>query len=177
MFVHFKKMLSLTRGERGLVMAYAGVAAVAAGITSLVLSSLVGQNAIISESVLFIYWGITAGGVSAAVALYMLREWLGQPGISGLISAVFGSLFVAFVAASIAGTLIAPFSGTVMGPILLTVAFMSRPELAFVWVAVAVLAHYLLVVWNNERSLTKRPAILQLSRLTQLCLYRRQTSL
>lgn len=175
MFVHFKRMLSLTRGERGLVMAYAGVAAVSAGITSLIMSSLVGQNIAISESVLFSYWGILAGAGAAALAMYMLRDWFGQPGLSGMVSAIFGSFVVAFVAASIAGTLIAPFSGTVMGPILLTAAFFSRPELAIVWVGVAILAHYLLVVWNNERSLSKRPAIWQLSRLTRLSLYRRQT--
>ncbi|WP_296425184.1 hypothetical protein [Yoonia sp.] len=167
---------TLTRGERALVMAYAMVIAMSAGITILVMSALEGENAIPPEPTFYDNWAIIAGGCAAGLAFFLARSWMGRAGVAGVVRAAFGAVIIAFAAAVIAGTLIAPFMGTIFGPFLLAAAFLAKPWLAVAWVAVAMAGHFLLVVWSGEKtsgnSRMDQSAVSQLSRLSQMNLYR-----
>lgn len=167
MWARLAKAMQLTRGERGLAMAYGTVTAVAAGITALIMSSLEGAPHLALNA----SWGGVVGGLSAGVALFLLRDQMGRAGAVGLLRAVFGCVMVAVLTALIAGTLIAPFFGAVMGPALLLAAFVSEPILAAAWFVTAMGVHFLLLIWTNERSETKNRALSQLSSLSQMNLY------
>lgn len=174
MWARISKTIHLSRGERGRAMAYAGLMAVSAGITLKIMSSLEGANAIPPEPTYYDNWAVIAGALSAGISLFLLRKWMGQPGVVGLLRASLGGLMIAFLAAFIAGTLIAPIQGSIMGPALLIVTFMSHAWLAVAWMTVALAAHFLLIVWANERAMIDHRAVSQLSRLSQLNLYGRR---
>ncbi|WP_296425185.1 hypothetical protein [Yoonia sp.] len=158
-------------------MAYAFVVAMSAGITILVMSGLDGANAIPPEPTLYDNWAVIAGGVSAGIALYLARSWMGQQGVIGVLRALVGTAIITVAAAMIAGTLISPLQGTIFAPFLLAVTFAAKPWLAVAWVAVTMCAHFLLVMRTNERSWGAgrggaQRAVSQLSSLSQANLYR-----
>ena len=164
----------LTRGERAVAMAYAGVMAVAGGITIMIMSGLDGANAISSEPTFHQSWATIAGAFSGGISLFLLRKWMGRRGYTGIARAVLGAMMVAFLSAFIAGSLIAPLDGTVMGPALLLTVFVRSPWLLIAWMTIGLSAHFLLMVWTNERSWSNQRAVMQLSRLSQLNFYGRR---
>ena len=155
-------------------MAYAGVMAVAGGVTIMIISGLEGTTAIPPESALYDSWATVAGAFSGAISLFLMRKWMGRPGYIGFARALLGAVMVAFLAAFIAGSVIAPLDGTVMGPALLLTVFVRSPWLLIAWMTVGLAAHFLLVVWTNERSLSNQRAVMQLSRLSQFNFYGRR---
>lgn len=177
MWARIVKAIHLTRGEKSLAMAYAAVVAMSAGMTILVMSGVEGENAIPPEPTWYDNWVIVAGALSGGIALYLARNWMGVLGAIGFARAIVGSIVVAFVAAVVAGTLILPVYGTVFGPFLLISEFVATPWLAVLWFAVALAAHFLISKWTEERAWgygrgAERGAVSQLSRLSQVNLYR-----
>lgn len=170
----FIRKASLSRGERAVIMAYAAMMAVAAGMTIMIMSSLAGNSALPPEPTLVDNWAVIAGGLAGGAALFLLRGWMGKAGFLGMLRAVAGSLMIAFVASFVAGTLIAPLAGTVMGPLLLLAVFLSQPLLVVTWCGVGIIAHLLLIVRRQDLMSRDDRAISQLSQLSQLNLYRRK---
>ncbi len=178
MWARIMKTIHLTRGEKSLALAYAAIIAMSAGITILIMSGVQGANAIPPEPTWFDTWVILSGALSGGVALYLARGWMGAQGAIGFVRAGVGAIAVGLLAALIAGTLIMPLYGTVFGPIMLVTEFLARPWLAVSWFAVAFAAHALIARWTAERAWglgrgADRGAVSQLSRLSQVNLYRK----
>lgn len=181
MWARIMKVIHLTRGEKSLAVAFGAVVAMSAGITILVMSGLEGENAIPPEPTWYDNWVIFAGALSGGIALYLARGWMGMQGYVGFARAAVGSVAVALGAAVIAGTLILPLYGTIFGPIMVVTQFLDLPLLALSWFAVTMAAHALIGRWREERALgygrgADRGAVTQLSRLSQINLYRNMSN-
>ena len=178
MWARITKTIHLTRGEKALVLAYAAIAAMSAGVTLLVMSGVTGEHAIPPEPTWYDNWAVLSGAIGGGVSLYLARNWMGLGGALGHARAAIGMVVVAFLAAMVAGTLILPFYGTVVGPFLMITEMVARPWVAIAWAAVAAGAHYLMTIWSDERAwgygrgAEERGAVSQLSRLSQVNLYR-----
>ena len=178
MLARFTKSIYLTKGEKALVLAYAAVIAMTAGITMMIMSGLEGPSAIPDEPTLYVFWAIFSGALSGGVALYLARGWMGKLGAMGVARAFVGSVAVALIAAVIAGTLVFPLYGTFYAPVLMITAFITKPWLAFAWFAVTIGAHYMMIVLSEERAFgtgrsAKRSATERLSTLSRAQLYHR----
>ena len=136
MFARLKETFYLTKAERSFAMASAAIIAMAAGLSVLVMSGVEGEAAIRADTSFYHYWVIFSGAVSAGVALFAARGWLGHVGAMGIARALVGSTAVALLSAIIAGTLIAPVYGTFYAPVLLATVFVSQPILAALWYAI-----------------------------------------
>ncbi len=177
MWARFKKTINLTRGEKFLAMAFAAVIAMSAGMTILIMAGFERENPLPPEPSLYESWIILSSAFSGGFALYVARGWMGMLGLLGFARAFVGSIVVALGAAMIAGTLIMPLYGTVFGPIMLVTQFIELPVLAALWFTIAFGANALIAIWREERALgygrgAERDAISQLSRLSQINLYR-----
>ncbi len=177
MWARIMKTIHLTRGEKSLAVAFGAIVAISAGITILIMSGVEGANAIPPEPTWYDTWVIFAGALSGGLALYLARGWMGVQGAIGYARAAIGSVAVALGAAVIAGTLILPLYGTIFGPIMLVTQFIELPLLAVAWFSVALAAHAMIARWREERALgygrgADRGAVTQLSRLSQINLYR-----
>lgn len=172
MLSRLKDRIYITKGERSLVIAYAAVMAMAAGLAMIVMGSIDPANAAAQ-----MLWVVFCGAVSGAAALFIARGWLGGQGALGIARAIVGCLVIAFLASVIAGTLIRPLYGTFYAPVVVVNALIDNPWLGVTWVGVLFGAHYLFGRYVEEQSLglgrEPRRASAELSRLSQQNLYRR----
>ena len=181
MFERLVKSIYLTKGEKAFALACAGVIAMTAGITMLIMSGVEGQSAIQAESSWYALWIVFAGALGGGVALFATRGWLGQSGALGLARAVVGSIALGFIAAIVAGTLILPLFGTFYAPFMLVTEFIDKPWLAVAWFVVLIGAHYMMNVLVEERAQgdglgVDSRATSQLSKISQANLYQRSSS-
>ena len=164
--------LHLSRGQKAIFFAYAAVMAVGSGIGLKIMAAMEGENAIPPEPTLVDNWIVIACGIAAGAALYLAQGWLGGRGVLGLARALVAMVLVTFVAALIAGTLVAPFYGTLAAPFVLLSEFISAPLLAAAWIGVLFCAHLLCVIRRDELDWDQtHSAVSQLSQLSQASLY------
>lgn len=172
------KSLTLSRGEKASILAYAAVVAISAGMTIFVMSGVEGDNLIWGDQSWFSAWVIVAGAVSGGIALALAHGWMGLDGAFGVLRAFVGSIAIAIMGSMIAGLLINPLLGVVYGPVLLVTEFIESPWLVAAWIIVSMGAHALQVVARRHeytpaaRRGSER-AVSHLSRLSQENLYRR----
>ncbi|EAR52624.1 methionine sulfoxide reductase B [Oceanicola granulosus HTCC2516] len=142
----------VTEGERARAAAYGLVAVIGAVMSFLVIQRLDADvRGPLHPLTFYEFWQIAAGAIGAAAALRLSGEMFGQPGLRGWKSAAMGVLFVSFVGALIAGTLVLPLYGTMFGPFSLAVALAGSPILALAWVSHLFGAHWLMRRWRDER--------------------------
>lgn len=178
MLRRLKETFYLTKAEKSFAMACAAIVAMAAGLSVLVMSGVDNGTAIAPGTSYYFVWVIFSGAFSASIALYAARGWLGHSGAMGLARAFIGSTAVALLSAIIAGTLISPLHGTFYAPVLLATQFVQQPWLAFMWYAILMGAHYMMIALNEERAFgldrsAQRRATSQLSSLSRVNLYHR----
>ena len=175
MLSRFLRMLHLTKGERALATAYAGVSATSAGIMMFVMAGVKGGQLQSVYPAGYEIWIIMAGAISGAIALYLTRGWMGLSGGLGIARALFGGCATALIASLIGGTLIVPVYGTFFAPIMVVAAFGLKPWLAVAWFAVILAAHGLLMRRLSELReaalAADDSAIGQLSPMSQANLY------
>lgn len=174
MFARFFKPLHFTPGLRSLIVAYGAVMSASAGFT---LMSLVDAGVThVPPWSLYDVWAVGAGAMSAAVALFLARHWMGGAGALGMARAAVGAIIVSVVAAVFAGMLAAPIYGAVAGPIMLVSAFVTNPLLAIAWAIVHFGAHFLIADWRKEKFEDEHGsqdrAVSRLSAISQANLYR-----
>jgi len=108
MLPNLSKMLHLTRGQKSVIVAYAAVMAIAAGIAIMIMSAADGVYAVPAEPTWFDIWVIIAGGLASCAALYASRRWMGGRGAMGVARAVLAAIVVSLATAILAGALIVP---------------------------------------------------------------------
>ncbi|TNY30865.1 hypothetical protein [Pelagovum pacificum] len=141
-----------TDGERARALAYLLVAVVGAWMSFVIVTNLDNPDRPFFQPLTgYETWQIAAGAIGAIVGLALSGELLGQSGRYGWKRAIWGGVFVSFVGALVAGTLVLPLFGTMFGPFSLFVALVGRPLLAVVWIAHLAGAHWLLRRWRQER--------------------------
>ncbi|SFR43225.1 hypothetical protein SAMN04488005_1878 [Yoonia tamlensis] len=177
----FGQVFNPSRSAKALATAYAAIGATSAGMTYL-LTSHGGNVDVLARSLFGTDAGLVmVGGLSGIIALHISRRWLGLSGWVGGARAIFGGCVMALVAAMIAGTLIAPLSGTFFAPIMVIAAFGMKPWLAVAWGLVVLMVHVLLVRRANDmRRMTQLAdiaAVSQLSALSQAQFYRKRNHL
>ena len=69
MLPNLSKMLHLTRGQKSVIVAYAAVMAIAAGIAIMIMSAADGVYAVPAEPTWFDIWVIIAGGLASCACL------------------------------------------------------------------------------------------------------------
>ena len=170
MLPNLSKMLHLTRGQKSVIVAYAAVMAIAAGIAIMIMSAADGVYAVPAEPTWFDIWVIIAGGLASCAALYASRRWMGGRGAMGVARAVLAAIVVSLATAILAGALIVPGYGMLAAPLLVLTAFLAMPVLAIAWFSALFAAHYLFHKVEQEKEHTN-PAVSQLSALSQANLY------
>ncbi len=151
MFVSNLKRFWLTDGERGVALAYVGLAVFGAGLAHSVVNNLGGQGTILRSLSGYDIWMILSGAVGADLALYFNRNRIGHAGASGLWTAAIGALLITLSATIIAGTLALPGYGTMFGPFAAFVTFWSSPVLLVFWCIMLIATHMLFSNWRKER--------------------------
>lgn len=151
MFADLKRMLLLTEGERGLFLAYVGVAVFGAGLAHTVVNNLGGQDEILRRLSAYDFWMILSGALGADAGLYAARDRFGQAGLIGVRDAIIGGVTATLVATVVAGTLALPGFGTMFGPFAAGVAFWKSPLLLAFWCTMLLSAHLLFAKWRQER--------------------------
>jgi len=140
-----------SRGERRRVLAYLIVALFGAGLSFVAVTRLSGDAVIAAPLGLHDIWMVFSGAAGATAALYLVRNRMGLPGLSGLYQAALAVILISFIGALIAGTLALPVYGTMFGPFTLAIMFISSPLVAVLWAANLMGAHLLLTSWRAER--------------------------
>lgn len=151
MFFRALRRLSLSDGERSVLLAFIGVAIFGAGLSFTVVNRLGGSDTILRALGAYDYWIILAGALGAAVGLYIGSPRLGHPGLLGFRRALFGYVVVTFAATVVAGSLALPGYGTMFGPFAAILTFWETPLLLAFWATVLVACHLLFAIWRRER--------------------------
>lgn len=95
-------------------------------------------------------WAATTGAVATVAAICVFRTHLGRPGARGLLRSSLYQTYLAFFAALIAGTLIAPLTGTLCAPLVLFNAMVEQPSLSLRLAINMVVTYGLMTVWHQE---------------------------
>lgn len=140
-----------TRGERSLVVAYAGIAFFGAIVAFSVVNQLENRGSFIRALSPYDWWIIFAGASGAYGGLYLGRVWLGHPGLHGWWRAIVAIPVISFMASLIGGTLALPGHGTMFGPLAMLTTLIANPLLACFWTSMIFAAHYGFVIWRAER--------------------------
>ncbi|WP_377513006.1 hypothetical protein [Octadecabacter sp. R77987] len=140
-----------TQGERARALAYIAVALFGAGFAFVTVTRMNGERVLGTGLTWYDLWIVISGGIGAAAALFLARDKIGQPGLRGVYRAAFGTVWISFVGALIAGTLALPLYGTMFGPFTLGVTLTSAPMLAMLWFANLLSVHVLMLRWHIER--------------------------
>lgn len=151
MFAGLKQRFWLTEGERGVLLAYIGVAVFGAGLAHTVVNNLGGNHEILRTLTTYDIWMILSGALGADIALYVSRDKFGQPSGAGLGQALIGMFTVTFIAAVVAGTFALPGYGTMFGPFAAFVTFWASPLLLIFWGMMLLATHWLYARWRSER--------------------------
>lgn len=141
----------LTAGERKLALAVL-VMAMFGAAAGLMTAVKLGHGGVIVRGLgLYDIWIILSGALGGAVGLWLMRDRLGQPGMSGATRAAMGLIGLCFLAPLIGGSLALPVYGTMFGPFTLAVIVAGSPVLAFFLIMTLTIVHILLLGWQAER--------------------------
>lgn len=142
--------LSLTQGERSLLLAYFGVAFFGAALGINVILTLGGAAAWIVPFGIYDYWVILSCALGGIAALYLGRKWFGHAGIHGVRRALLGMIWVSVVGALIGGSFALPLYGTMFGPFTMVVTLLNTPILALLWASALFSAHLMMKIRREE---------------------------
>ncbi|MEY1555973.1 hypothetical protein AB3Y40_10105 [Yoonia sp. R2331] len=151
MLRRIKRWISLSDGERSIVLAYIGVALFGAGLSFTVVNNLGGEDTILRTLTPYDYWVILSGALGAAVGLYFGGKWFGRAGWAGLRHGAVGLCVTTFAASVAAGTFALPGYGTMFGPFAAVLTFLESPLLLVFWVSILTACHLLFATWRRER--------------------------
>lgn len=141
-----------TPGERQVAFAYLAVFLFGAVLSSLIVLRLGQGNFVFNGRWAYGMWICLSGGLGAGLALYLVRDRLGHPGMAGAVQAAMGMLAMCLAASLIGGTLALPLYGTMFGPFMLGVTFVASPLLALTWVLTLTAVHLVMLRWRTERN-------------------------
>lgn len=141
----------LSAGERALIQAYTALGTVGAAVGLVVAIRIGGGALLLRPLAAYDLWLIASSAVGAMIALHLLRDRFGGPGLAGAVRALPAALAASLLAAVIGGTLALPLYGTMFGPFALGVTLFGAPLLGLAWAAAFVLAHVMLAAWHLER--------------------------
>ncbi len=151
MFFRDKIRLTLSDGERSVMLAFIGVSLFGAGLSFTIVNRLGGEDSILRALGAYDYWVILAGALGAALGLFIGQDRLGHAGWPGARRALFGLPVISFAAAVSAGTLALPGYGTMFGPFAAVLCFWETPLLLLFWFIILVATHMLYAIWRRER--------------------------
>ncbi len=127
--------------ERGVALAYCGLALAGAVLGAGTLSGLDGFEMLLGADASLFLRGL-AGAIGGIVSGAALRGRFGQFGLRGDATAFFAALLATMSLGIVAGTLVLPILGTMFAPWLIIVAIGSKPWLALPW-AVALFSFHI----------------------------------
>lgn len=143
--------MSLTEGEQSILLAFFGVGFFGAALALNVVTTLGGHADMFHAFSTYDYWIVLSGATGGCVGLYMGRNWMGLPGMRGIVFALIGMIWISFLGGLVGGTLALPIYGTMFGPFTLFVSLFSAPLLALFWGCILLAAHFLIMMWRTER--------------------------
>jgi hypothetical protein len=178
MFARILSSYRFTREEKALAFAYVAILAMCAGLAVFVVSSIASQQTglVLNGTSWFLPWTLLSGAVGGCAGLYIARGWMGLVGLLGFARALVGSIVILFIGSAVAGTLMAPIYGTLVGPVLAVAGLISLPWLGLGWLVVVGAAQVAFVIAAKERAAGHargaERAMSQLSALSQAHFYR-----
>lgn len=146
-----------TEGERARAMAFLLTGICSAGLGYLAVLHL-DDSALFARMSWYQVWSVLASGFGGMIALFLSGDRLGQEGMTGLLRAIAGSIWLTFIGALIGGTLALPLYGTMFGPFIVCVTLMGAPLLAVFWLFNLAGIHMLLGIYQRERDSIFVPA-------------------
>lgn len=144
--------LNPSEGERGLLVAFVGIAMFSIAIALTTKVQLDTGSILTSDFGRYDAWFVISGLCGGVAGFYLTLKWFGHPGRAGWIRALIGVLVFSFVSSIIAGTLVLPLYGTMFGPFTLLMVLISTPMLALLWTCAILIAHRLVWRWRVERN-------------------------
>lgn len=151
MLAKLKRPLNMTEGERGIVLAYLGLAIFGAGLAFTVVNRLGGAQELLRPLGWVDLWMILAGALGADAGLFLGADKLGHAGWRGVKRALAGCLIISLSASVVAGTLALPGFGTMFGPFATAITFWQSPIVLVFWLMMLLACHLLFANWRRER--------------------------